>query len=68
MAESKPAQQEHAERALEMVQERDDLTQRPENTPTPNEGMVSTPRKSYPDSGAFDAEGHEPALRRSRER
>ncbi len=31
-----------------------------------DEGMTSTPRRDYPQSGAFDAEGHRPALERSR--
>lgn len=31
-----------------------------------NEGMMSTPRSDYPQSGAFDAEGQRPALERSR--
>jgi hypothetical protein len=66
MADQKPAQQTHAERALELAQSGEN--HRPDNEPTPNDGMVSTPRENYPPSGAFDAEGHEPALRRSRER
>lgn len=44
---------EHAEQAAEGV------------TPG-NEGMTSTPRKDYPKSGAFDAEGQRPVLERSR--
>lgn len=68
MAEKTPDQRAYAERALEMVSNEAKTTRRPENEPTPNEGMVSTARENYPPSGAFDAEGHEPALRRSRER
>lgn len=67
MADDTPAQQSHAERALRMA-ESADTSHIPANEPTANTGMVSTPRENYPPSGAFDAEGHEPALRRSRER
>lgn len=38
----------------------------PETGDHPNEGAVSLPRPDYPPSGAFDAEGHRPALGRAR--
>lgn len=69
MAESQSAQQAHAHRALKQkVETRERMVSRPDNNPTANDGMISTPREDYPPSGAFDAEGREPALRRSRER
>ena len=69
MADSQSAQQAHAERALAQKMEmRANAATRPDNSPSAHEGMRSTPRDDYPPSGAFDAEGHEPALRRSRER
>ena len=68
MAEQRSAQQDHAERALALAEANRDAGHRPDNEPTANDGMVSTPRENYPPSGAFDAEGREPALRRSRER
>lgn len=63
----KPSQQSLSEQALRQSRQ-DDGSNRPENAPTANDGMTPTPRKDYPPSGAFEAEGHEPALRRSRER
>lgn len=68
MTESKSEQQAHSERALNMATEKQGDAGHPENEPAPNEGVIATPRKDYPPSGAFDAEGREPALRRSRER
>lgn len=69
MADSQSAQQAHAQRALDQKDEgRANATSRPGNSPTARDGMTSTPRENYPPSGAFDAEGREPALRRSRER
>lgn len=69
MADSRSAQQALAQRALDQVKEgRAAGTHHPDNSPTAREGMTSTPRADYPPSGAFDAEGREPALRRSRER
>lgn len=61
------AQQAQAQKALkEQVEAR--VERRPANSLSSNEGMISKPREDYPPSGAFDAEGREPALRRSRER
>ncbi len=69
MADSQSAQQAHAKRAWEhQAEKRANATYRPDNKPNTHEGMTSTPRENYPPSGAFDAEGREPALRRSRER
>lgn len=35
-------------------------------TPTPGEGRVAGPTDHHPPMGAFEAEGNEPVLRRSR--
>lgn len=61
-------QEQLAKKALAQVRaaESGDGTERPENTPTANEGAVSKPRPDQPPSGALDAEGHRPVLERSR--
>ena len=66
----KPSQQSLSKQALHDVRkaQAENPPQRPDNTPARDDGMIPTPRCDYPPSGAFDAEGHEPALRRSRER
>lgn len=66
---AKPNQQSLSEKALrEKKRAGSEDAHRPDNSATADEGMVATPREDYPPSGAFDAEGHEPAFRRSRER
>lgn len=67
MGEQAPTQQQLAEKAKAMADAAEPAP-RPDNSHTADQGMSNTPREGYPPSGAFDAEGHEPALRRSRER
>jgi hypothetical protein len=52
--------------ALDAKQANAGATHHPETDDHPNEGAASLPRRDYPPSGAFDAEGHRPALGRSR--
>ena len=69
MSQRTPTQKELSEKALRKVGKAEANTaSHPENAPSADEGMIATPRENYPPSGAFDAEGREPALRRSRER
>lgn len=69
MSQRPPTQKELSEKALRKVRKTEtNVASHPETSPSAEEGMIATPRKNYPPSGAFDAEGHEPALRRSRER
>lgn len=52
--------------ALDAKQANAGVPHHPETDDHPNEGAASLPRPDYPPSGAFEAEGHRPALGRSR--
>jgi hypothetical protein len=55
-----------AKHALATKNARDPAPDHPKTEPHSHGGPLSVPRPDYPPSGAFDAEGHRPALERSR--
>lgn len=66
MTEETSEQQKLAEAALRLKTENDDGPHHPATEDHADEGMTSKPFADQAPSGAFDAEGHRPALERSR--